>query len=164
MSLLMLVQMVVNGVLVPPPLTSWGGGISFKTTKMLWLGQTVAVLWGELIRGEDMGNDWKSCWNQKYLGIVLRAFGKILQDVQRRFPFTHLFYPSSHQCFSFSCPAKQLPKLSSSDIPTKAFIWFGTYIKTVVKNSMLTNVFVSTKKVTAGRRLCQIRNTFSVSY
>lgn len=57
MSLLMLVQMVVNGVLVPPPLTSWGGGISFKTTKMLWLGQTVAVLWGELIRGEDMGND-----------------------------------------------------------------------------------------------------------
>lgn len=56
MSLLMLVQMVVNGVLVPPPLTSWGG-ISFKTTKMLWLGQTVAVLWGELIRGEDMGND-----------------------------------------------------------------------------------------------------------
>ena len=59
MSLLMLVQMVVNGVLVPPPLTSWGGGggIAFKTTKMLWLGQTVAVLWGELIRGEDMGND-----------------------------------------------------------------------------------------------------------
>ena len=58
MSLLMLVQVFVNGVLVPPPLTSWGGGgISFKTTKVLWLGQTVAVLWGALIRGEDMGND-----------------------------------------------------------------------------------------------------------